>query len=322
MNMKRLLGAALLALTSIAFGATLTPITLLNPAGSTAGQAIVSTGASTAPVWGGVSLNGATGILPVANGGTGFATFNTGDVLVGGTGGGLTTVNTNSAGLPLISSGTGFPPVFTPLTLAGGGTSATTAAQARTNLGAAATSSGLNQFASTTSAQLAGVISDETGTNALVFSTNPTIVTPVITGVSNASNAATGAVGEVITGTVASGSAISLTTATTANIISISLTAGDWEVRGQCATAPAGTTVQTVTSCAAVTTSATLPTGGDFMGYTRLPFTAGAGQPVIAPLAAVRVNVSTTTTVFLVISSGFNTSTNAAYGTITARRIR
>lgn len=55
---KRILIAALLALSSIAFGATTVPVQLLNPTGSTAGQAIVSTGASTAPAWGGVGLNG------------------------------------------------------------------------------------------------------------------------------------------------------------------------------------------------------------------------------------------------------------------------
>lgn len=42
------------------------------------------------------------------------------------------------------------------------------------------TGSGLNQFAATTSAQLAGIISDETGTGALVFATSPTLVTPVL----------------------------------------------------------------------------------------------------------------------------------------------
>ena len=46
----------------------------------------------------------------------------------------------------------------------------------------AVTGSGLNQFASTTSAQLAGVISDETGSGALVFGTAPTITSPVVTG--------------------------------------------------------------------------------------------------------------------------------------------
>ena len=38
----------------------------------------------------------------------------------------------------------------------------------------------LSQFAATTSAQLLGVISDETGTGSLVFSTSPTLVTPVL----------------------------------------------------------------------------------------------------------------------------------------------
>jgi hypothetical protein len=42
----------------------------------------------------------------------------------------------------------------------------------------AVTGTGLNQFASTTSAQLAGVISNETGTGSLVFGTSPNITTP------------------------------------------------------------------------------------------------------------------------------------------------
>lgn len=38
----------------------------------------------------------------------------------------------------------------------------------------------LGQFAATTSAQLAGIISDETGTGSLVFADSPTLVTPII----------------------------------------------------------------------------------------------------------------------------------------------
>lgn len=48
--------------------------------------------------------------------------------------------------------------------------------------GDALTTNPLSQFAATTSAQLAGVISNETGTNLLVFSDNPTITTPTIAG--------------------------------------------------------------------------------------------------------------------------------------------
>lgn len=47
------------------------------------------------------------------------------------------------------------------------------------------TSGNLSQFASTTSAQLAGVISDETGSGPVVFGTSPTLSSPVISTISN-----------------------------------------------------------------------------------------------------------------------------------------
>lgn len=46
----------------------------------------------------------------------------------------------------------------------------------------AKTTGTLAQFAATTSSQLAGVISDETGSGALVFGTSPAITSPTITG--------------------------------------------------------------------------------------------------------------------------------------------
>jgi hypothetical protein len=46
--------------------------------------------------------------------------------------------------------------------------------------GKASTANKLSDFAATTSAELAGVISDETGTGALVFANTPTLVTPNI----------------------------------------------------------------------------------------------------------------------------------------------
>lgn len=46
--------------------------------------------------------------------------------------------------------------------------------------GDALTSNPLSQFAATTSAQLRGVLSDETGTGAAVFATSPTLVTPAL----------------------------------------------------------------------------------------------------------------------------------------------
>lgn len=46
--------------------------------------------------------------------------------------------------------------------------------------GDALTTNPLSQFAATTSAQLAGVISDETGSGSLVFATSPTLTTPIL----------------------------------------------------------------------------------------------------------------------------------------------
>jgi hypothetical protein len=51
----------------------------------------------------------------------------------------------------------------------------------------AKTADKLSVFAATTSAELAGVISDETGSGALVFGTSPTIATPTLTGTVTAS---------------------------------------------------------------------------------------------------------------------------------------
>jgi hypothetical protein len=69
---------------------------------------------------------------------------------------------------------------ITDLAVADGGTGASTAGGALTNLGAAATAGKLSQFAATTSSELAGVISDETGSGSLVFATSPSITTPTL----------------------------------------------------------------------------------------------------------------------------------------------
>jgi hypothetical protein len=63
----------------------------------------------------------------------------------------------------------------------------------------------LSQFAATTSAQLAGVISNETGSGSLVFATSPTLVTPAL-------GTPTALVGTSISGTGASFTAGNVTT--------------------------------------------------------------------------------------------------------------
>lgn len=101
------------------------------------------------------------------------------------TGGGLTARPAATQDAVIIAGRAGgtssFGVTITPTTLTASRT--VTLADGNTTLQAgtmAVTGSGLNQFAATTSAQLAGVISDETGSGALVFATSPTLVTPLL----------------------------------------------------------------------------------------------------------------------------------------------
>lgn len=291
--MKLIIASIWLALFALSTSATtLSPVQLINPIGSTAGMAVVSTGASTPPAWGNVSISTLTGILPISQGGTGQATQ-------------------ASAFTALI--GASLVPV------ANGGTGVATAAAELSRIGAASTAGTLAQFGATTSAQLAGVISDETGTGSLVLGTSPTITTPNIVGVSNASNAATGSVRETLSTNVAVGSAVVLTTNVTANITSVPLSAGDWDVWGSACTSPGGSAVQNLMVVGISANSASLPVAPGGGAIAQLPFTTPAGGAVCVPVGYVRFNVSAATTAFLVILAQFS-STNAAYGFISARR--
>lgn len=142
-------------------------------------------------------------------------------------------------------------------------------------------------------------------------------------GVIDASSSGAGNVGEVVSSLVASGSAVSLTTATPANITSISLTAGDWDVQANVNVLGASTT----TAAAALqqvgisTTSATLPTDGSQV-IVAVPVATTTSFNTGASIPRVRINVSITTTVYLVAEATFTAGTVTAYGGITARRVR
>jgi len=142
------------------------------------------------------------------------------------------------------------------------------------------------------------------------------------TGVVDGSTASSGKIGEVISSSIPSGSAVSLTTATAANITSISLTPGDYDVRGNIIFVPAGTTTVSQVKGSINSTSATHatpPNGGAYFN-TQSTLTTGAEQAkVLAPMV---INVSTTTTYYLVATAAFGVSTMTAYGCIVARRIR
>jgi hypothetical protein len=173
------------------------------------------------------------------------------------------------------------------------------------------------------SANLAAALTDETGSGAVVFGTSPTVTTPNIIGTTAVGNAAAGSVGEMISSFVLVGSSVSLTNGVTANVTSVSLTAGDWDCEGNISTNPnAGTTTSNVTGAISLTSATTpIPSANGFAVIT----TGAAGNVGFGlgvSTGRLRVNVSSTTTVFLVINAGFSGSTNSAYGALTCRRVR
>lgn len=133
-------------------------------------------------------------------------------------------------------------------------------------------------------------------------------------------SAAAGDVGELLTATAAP-AAVALTTATQANVTSVSLTAGDWEVSGEVNYTPAGTTSITVIGQGVSTTSATL---GAQDTYSQDAFAANVpGAIVITKIApTIRISLAATTTVYLVARATFTVAALSAGGTIRARRVR
>lgn len=153
-----------------------------------------------------------------------------------------------------------------------------------------------------------------------------------ILGTSTNDNSASGYVGEYKEANLLLASAVSLTTATAANITSIVLTPGDWDVEGMIAFVPAATTSITQFNASLSTTSATLASNAPSTSTaTNIgPFATNVtNHAAYVPTAEVdhqttrvRFSVSAQTTVYLVAEAAFTVSTMTAYGSISARRVR
>lgn len=140
-----------------------------------------------------------------------------------------------------------------------------------------------------------------------------------VNGLTNGSSAAPGIVGEYFFASVASGSAVNLTTVVTANLTSFTLSPGDWDVWGGIGISCSGTTIQVVGSIAAT------PTGLGNIGLGNSIFLwSGSASSVgfQTPLSMSRQNITTATTFYLNAQTNFSTGTSTAYGFMAARRVR
>jgi hypothetical protein len=163
----------------------------------------------------------------------------------------------------------------------------------------------------------AGANNDITSLTACTALTNAAGID--IKGTNTNDSAAAGDVGEYVSSTVSAGSAVALTTNVTANVTSISLTAGDWVVTGNVAIFPAASTSLTVETGAVSITSAAIP--ADFTQQRHAAFVMGATS-VMFPVPTVSIKLSGTATIYLIAAATFTVSTCGAYGSIRAWRVR
>ena len=133
-------------------------------------------------------------------------------------------------------------------------------------------------------------------------------------GVTDGSDATAGQIGEYLT---ASGGPVALSNNVPANVASLPLQAGDWDVSGNVHFAAAATTHPTQCAASISTVSGAQGAWPTLIGT---PFNTNANVNMAA--GPTRVNVPTPTTVYLVGFSTFTTSTMAATGQIVARRAR
>ena len=140
------------------------------------------------------------------------------------------------------------------------------------------------------------------------------------TGTTTNNSAAAGYVGEVTESVIGQGSAVALVNNTAANVTSISLTAGDWDVAANFALALAASTQIIIIQGCSNTTSATMlnPERTTRVNYGNV----APGSDVSYPIPSWRYSLSATTTVYLVVQAAFSVSTCSGYGSLRARRAR
>jgi hypothetical protein len=198
--------------------------------------------------------------------------------------------------------------------------------------GIATTAGNLAQFAATTSSQLAGVISDETGTGNLVFANTPTLVTPVIgaatgTSLSVSGNVTTAGIalgtGNLVGGNITAthfGSGAGLTSLTGANVtgtVASATTAGTVTTAAQGNITSVGTlttlTVSgTITGSDITTSRAAAPTQGYYyFGNTNAKYIGYDGsQFIIVGMGTVSTNNTNLTVGTATVTLGNITNAN------------
>lgn len=158
------------------------------------------------------------------------------------------------------------------------------------------------------------------GTDSLIFVPAPTAIKGVIDG----TEAAPGNVGEVISSSVIG--ALPLTTLVTRNVTQITLTPGDWNVGGVVIFTPTSTGPNSVIA-ALSQTAAALPSDTEVaqgVGIMQQIWASSmpSGKTQTTPTSLIRINTTTSKTVYLVAQASFGGGSVNVTGYISARRVR
>jgi microcystin-dependent protein len=172
---------------------------------------------------------------------------------------------------------------------------------------------------------LSYIIATQDGLGAATATSLSFTSTSGIIGTTTNNDATAGSVGEYVTANVISASAVNVLTNTPTNVTSITLTAGDWDVRGQVAFVTTATTQLSRIEAAISNMSATRPNAWDDTQPVSVmlwnSFQPGTTTFVL-PTASGRVSIASSATLYLIAYSLLTVSTLGGYGFIAARRIR
>lgn len=186
-----------------------------------------------------------------------------------------------------------------------------------------------------------GTVTDLRVSTATVTTLNvstSTITTLVVTtatitnriGTTTNNNATLGSIGEVISASVVKSAAIALTTTVPATIATMTLTAGDWDVRGFGGfLSGSGTTATDIRLAVSLTPNvmpaadtAAVPTANEVTIIESGASLVGTGNVYTVQLSPIRVSLAASTTIYLATVATFSVSTLAKFGSIEARRMR
>lgn len=146
-----------------------------------------------------------------------------------------------------------------------------------------------------------------------------------VIGTTTNDNAPAGYIGEFQSATLVSGSAVSLSNGVAADIITLPLTSGDWDLEGavnftstSTAGVPLGYLISSISTATNTLNETPFSWGvGEYAGFT---FSGGNAMPT-SQCGPYRASLATSTTFHLVAYAGFS-NTLSGYGSLMARRVR